>query len=106
MSAPNAAPGEAFVARFRRELGRRIGGRVRDLEVRCEERQVVVCCTVPSYHAKQLVILAALTALSPDEGHDVILNVRVGPPPLAEGSGGDGAATAVGPLSLARGRGR
>jgi hypothetical protein len=92
MSELDPLPGEPFALRFRRELQRRTGGRVAGLEIRCHEREVRVSCTVPSYHVKQLVIVAALTALDATEGHDVILSVRVSAaPPLAEGSGGDGA---------------
>jgi hypothetical protein len=104
MSESNASPGDAFVLRFRRELRRRVGGRVGGLEIRRRQRQLVVSCTVPSYHVKQMVIVAALTALSPEEGHDVVLNVRVSElPPLPQASGGDGAAAAAVPLSLSQG---
>ncbi len=93
MSEPTNSPREQFAVRFRRELYRRTGGRVTALEVREDgDQKIVVSCTVPSYHVKQLVILAALTALTPKEGPDVVLDVRVGAaPPLAAGSGDDGA---------------
>ncbi len=92
MSESMASPREPFALRFRRELYRRAGGRVTALEIRETGAEVAVSCTVPSYHVKQMVIVAALASLVPKEGRDLLLNVRVAAAgPLAEGSGDDGA---------------
>ncbi|HEX5270606.1 MAG TPA: hypothetical protein VFW33_08980 [Gemmataceae bacterium] len=92
MSEPAGSPRETFILRLRRELHRRAGGRVTALEIGEKGGAISVSCRVPSYHVKQLVIVAVLTSLPPKEGHDVLLDVRVGTAaPLAEGSGDDGA---------------
>jgi hypothetical protein len=81
-----------FARRFERELYRRTGGRISGLEIEEQGRQIVVSCSVPSLHVRLLVVLAVLTALPPGGGRDVVLHVHVSPaPPLAEGSGADGA---------------
>jgi hypothetical protein len=84
--------GEPFARRFERELYRRTGGRFWGLGIRQDEREVVVSCSVPSFHVRRLVVIAAVTALSAGAARDVVLDIRVGPcAPLAQGSGGDGA---------------
>jgi hypothetical protein len=92
MRESTASPRESFAERFRRELYRRVGGRVTELEIRETEGAIAVSCTVPSYHVKQLVIVATLVSLRPGAGQEVLLDVRVAAPiPLGEGSGDDGA---------------
>jgi hypothetical protein len=92
MSEPTASPREPLPLRLRRELYRRTGGRVTGLEVRQDGDDILVSGKVPSPQVKVLVILAALTALRPKEGQNVVLELCVeAAPPLAEGSGCDGA---------------
>jgi len=88
----STAAGESFARRLERELYRRTGGRIWGLEVTEDAQEIVVSCEVPSFHVRQLVVIAAVTALPAGGARDVVLHVRVGPsPPLAEGGGDDGA---------------
>jgi hypothetical protein len=83
---------EPFARRVERELYRRTGGRISGLEVTEDAQEILVSCTVPSFHVRQLVVIATMAALPRGAAHDVVLHVRVGPaPPLAKGSGEDGA---------------
>jgi hypothetical protein len=92
MSEPTTSPREPLLLRLRRELYRRTGGRLTGLEVRQDGDVVFVSGTVPSPQVKVLVILGALKALGPKEGQNVVLELCVETaPPLAEGSGCDGA---------------
>ncbi len=91
MSESTTSPVEGFALRFRRELYRRVGGRVTGLDIRETAQGIAVSCTVPSYHIKQHVIVATLVSLGSREGQQVRLDVRVAPTPLAEGSGDDSA---------------